>query len=181
MTLALSACSEKAETAAENQAPATKTSVPVKPAPAVNTQTATSNSKMKWYTIEEVQALNEKSPKPLLVDVYTDWCGWCKVMDKKTFSDAAIQEYIQENFYPVKFNAEQKSAIEFGGKTYNFVPGGRRGHNELASYLLKGRLGYPSFAFLNSDYNHLHITVGFKNPEQFMAEMKNVMAGAMKG
>jgi thioredoxin-related protein len=131
---------------------------------------------LEWYSIEEAVALNEKNPKMFLIDVYTDWCGWCKVMDKKTFTDPQVQEYIREHFYAVKFNAEQRTPITFNGKEYKFVAGGRRGHNELAAHLLNGRLGYPSFAYLNSDYSHMHVSAGFKPAEKFLSEMKNVVS-----
>lgn len=131
---------------------------------------------LEWMSIEQALAANEKAPKMILIDVYTDWCGWCKVMDRKTFTDPAVQDYIRENFYAVKFDAEQKESIQFGGREYKFVPGKRRGHNQLAAHLLNGRLGYPSFAYLNSDLSHMHVSAGFKKPDQFLAEMKNVVS-----
>lgn len=143
-----------------------------KAAPAPHSQTGG----LKWYTIEEAVAANKKDPKLLLVDVYTDWCGWCKVMDRKTFTDPAVKSYIEEHFYPIKFNAEQKEPINFNGREYKFVPGGRRGHNQLAAQLLNGRLGYPSFAFLSSDYQSLMVKAGYQKPDQFMSVMKNVVA-----
>ena len=45
---------------------------------------------VKWYTIEEADALMKTDPKPIFVDAYTDWCGWCKRLDKDTFSDPII-------------------------------------------------------------------------------------------
>ena len=91
---------------------------------------------MTWE--EAVQkASTEASPKKLFIDVYTDWCGWCKKMDKDTFQNAEVAAYMSENFYMVKLDAEQKEPIEFKGKTYNFVATGRRGYHELAAALLQ--------------------------------------------
>ena len=71
---------------------------------------------LKWYTWEEAVELNKTKPKKMFVDVYTDWCGWCKKMDKSTFADPAVAAYLAENFYPVKLNAEQKADIQFAGE-----------------------------------------------------------------
>jgi len=65
-------------------------------------------SPLKWYTLEEAMEAAKKNPKPLLIDLYTDWCGWCKKLDADTFGHEGIAKYIGENFYPVKFNAEQR-------------------------------------------------------------------------
>ncbi|MDX1685078.1 MAG: thioredoxin family protein [Saprospiraceae bacterium] len=172
------ASSDNAQTSAV-QKPVNSGTVPVRPSAPKNVVNNQSTAKVNWMSIEEAVKANEKNPKPILVDVYTDWCGWCKVMDRKTFTNPEVQAFIEENFHAVKFNAEQRDPVEFNGKTYEFVPGGRRGHNRLAAYLLNGRLGYPSFAFLNSDYEHLQITVGYKNPDQFMAEMKKAISKNM--
>ena len=67
----------------------------------------------KWYTWEEAVALNKTKPKKIVVDVFTNWCGWCKKMDKGAFSDPAVAAYIAANFYPVKLNAEQREEINF--------------------------------------------------------------------
>ena len=64
-------------------------------------------TKIKWLTIEQAYALNQKEPRKMVIDVYTDWCGWCKVMDRETFSKPAIAEFVNKNYYAVKLNAEQ--------------------------------------------------------------------------
>lgn len=141
-----------------------------KDSPATNAPIAL--DEVKWYTIDEAVAANKKNPKKMLVDVYTDWCGWCKVMDKQTFTDPEIIQYVNTNFYPVKFDAEIKETIQFNGKEYNWVSGGRRGYNQLAYELLKGRLGYPSLVYLDEDQSHIRVSPGFKKPEQLMPELK---------
>ncbi|HYE54161.1 MAG TPA: DUF255 domain-containing protein, partial [Chitinophagaceae bacterium] len=75
---------------------------------------------IKWLTLQQAEESNKKQQKPILIDLYTDWCGWCKVMDKQTYANKSVAAYISEKFYPVKLNAEQKQTIVFGGKTYQF-------------------------------------------------------------
>src|SRR5690606_17422221 len=75
---------------------------------------------IKWYSFDEVTELAAKEPKMILVKVYTDWCGWCKKMDKETFTDSQVIDYVNSNFYPVKMNAEDSSKkFEFRGKEYS--------------------------------------------------------------
>ena len=132
------------------------------------------SKEIKWYTIEEAMAAHKEEPKKLFIDVYTDWCHWCKVMDKQTFTDAKVAAYLNENFYPVKFNAETRETVKFNGREYMWMAGGRRGVNKLAYALLGGRLGYPSFVYLNEDLERVKISPGFKKPEQMLTELKSV-------
>ena len=67
---------------------------------------ATQAQEIKWLTLDEALAAQKKTPKPIFMDVYTDWCGPCKMLDKNTFHDAAIVKFISDNFYAVKFNSE---------------------------------------------------------------------------
>lgn len=132
---------------------------------------------LQWMTIEQAAKMKNKGSKKYLVDVYTDWCGWCKVMDKKTFTDPAIQEYLKENFHVIKFNAEQKDVIDFKGKKYEWIPVGRRGVNQLAMELLGSRLSYPTLVYLDEDMNKIKSSPGFKKPEQLITELK-VISGS---
>src|SRR5674476_574025 len=67
--------------------------------------------KVQWLSIAEMQVAYSKNPKPILVDVYTSWCGWCKVMDKQTYSNDKVAAYINEKYYAVKFDAESKDSV----------------------------------------------------------------------
>ena len=121
-----------------------------------------------WYTIEKAQELNKENPKKILIDVYTDWCKWCKVMDNKTFSHPKIAEYINENYYAVKFDAESKEPVTFRGETYT-----NNGKNhQLASSLLQGRLAFPSIAYLDENLQLLSPVPGFKKPHQMEPILK---------
>ena len=126
---------------------------------------------VKWYSWEEASELSKTSPKKVFVDVYTDWCGWCKKMDASTFKDAEIVNYLNDNFYPVKFNAEQKDQISFNGTDFKFIAQGRRGVHQLASALLDGRMGYPAFVLLDESFARIMISPGFKKAPQLQQEL----------
>ena len=120
---------------------------------------------VKWYTVEEAEKLSKENPKKWLVDVYTDWCGWCKTMDKETFSHPVIAKYINENYYAVKLNAESSDSISFNGKTFKYMEQGGRGYQELAVGLLNGQMSFPSIAYLNEELQLLGAVPGYKTPQ----------------
>jgi thioredoxin-related protein len=105
------------------------------------------NSKVKWYTLQEAEKLYKQEPRPIFVDAYTDWCGWCKKMDSETFPNSVITDILNNKFYPVKFNAEGTESITFFGQT--FINDGKAGKaHQLAVTLLRGQLSYPTVVFL---------------------------------
>jgi len=111
------------------------------------TSAGTDNSIVKWYTIQEAEKLNKENPRPIFVDTYTDWCGWCKKMDKETFTNAVISDLLNNKFYPVKFNAEGTESVTFLGQT--FINDGKAGKaHQLAVALLRGQLSYPTVVFI---------------------------------
>ncbi len=124
---------------------------------------------IQWMTFEEAvqKAQTDKNPKNIFIDFYTDWCGWCKVMDRKTFSDAHVIELMNKYFYPVKFNAEGKEPVNFNGHTYEFVASGRRGYHQLAAEIMQGKLSYPTFVFLSPDFKIITPIAGFVQAEDF--------------
>lgn len=124
---------------------------------------------VKWMTIEEAVAQSQKDgkkKKKIFIDVYTDWCGWCKVMDNKTFNHPEVAKILQEQFYPVKFNAEQRASVTLKGKTYNFVAQGR-GYHELAAYMLQGKMSYPTVVFMDANFNVIQPIPGFQEAAEF--------------
>ena len=58
-----------------------------------------SDKEITWLNFEQVAELNKKNPRKVIVEVYTDWCGWCKKMDKTTFQHPEIIKYINQNYY----------------------------------------------------------------------------------
>lgn len=107
-------------------------------------------SLVQWMTLQEAMEKIKTAPKPIILDFYTDWCGWCKHMMRTTYANPGLAQYINTNFYPVKFNAEGKDTIEYLGKTYKPTsPEPRRPH-EFAMEMLQGKLSYPTTIFLNN-------------------------------
>ena len=102
--------------------------------------------KINWISIKELNELYSKNPKPIIWDVYTDWCGWCKEMDRTTYSNDKLAKYINEHYYAVKFNAESRDSISFNNKKYGYNPSHKS--NELAEYLLFGQMQFPTTVFL---------------------------------
>ncbi len=119
-------------------------------------------------TFEEAMERAKTEKRKIFIDVYTDWCGWCKVMDKTTFSDPEVAKVLNERYYAVKFNSEQtKQDIEYKGRTYKFVADGNKGVHELAVGFLKGQLAYPTTVFLDEEQRLITPVQNYWKPEQF--------------
>jgi thioredoxin-related protein len=118
---------------------------------------------IQWITIEEAYSRIQKEPRKVLIDVYTDWCGWCKVMDRETFTDKAVAAYIHKNYYAVKLDAEQKAAITLGNK--KFVSQGRT--HELALALTNNQPSYPTTVFLDDQFQMIQPLPGYMKAKEF--------------
>lgn len=123
-------------------------------------------SEVQWYSFEEALAMNAEKPRKVFIDIYTDWCGWCKKLDKETFTHPVIVEILNTQFYPVKFNAESKAPVEFAGRTFVNEGGRARNPHQLAIALLQGQVSYPSTAFMDEDLQLLTTHSGFLTAQQ---------------
>ena len=128
------------------------------------------SQEVNWVSFSEAveMAATDENPKKVFIDVYTDWCGWCKKMDKDTFQNPEVAKYMEDNFYMVKMDGEGKDPIDFKGKTYNFIASGRKGYHELAAALMQGRLSYPTTIFLDEEMNMLSPVPGYQKPKPFL-------------
>jgi thioredoxin-related protein len=122
---------------------------------------------VKWMTFEQAVAKSKIQKKKIFIDVFTDWCGWCKVMDKNTFSEAQVAKILNEDFYPVKFNAEQREDIQFNGTTFKFIANGNSGVHQLAASLLNNQLSYPTVVFLDEEFRIIQPLPGYQKAPEF--------------
>jgi len=168
-------CTSCKESTAESTTPTTTVQPQAKPT--VTSQTKRppakpgANSPINWMTFEEAQAAMQKEPKKLFVDVYTYWCGPCKMLDRNTFSSPTLAEFVNKNYYPVKFNAQDENDIVFAGKTFsnpNYDPAKgqyrRNGTNQLSSAL--GIRAFPTMVILNERLEIMQAVRGYKSPQQ---------------
>src|SRR6056297_3651378 len=116
-----------------------------------NVKKATGSAQVQWMDMETALEMQKEQPRTIFVDLYTDWCGWCKKLDKETFSNPTIANYLNTHFYPVKFDAEGNDTIDFHGKTYTNKGKGRRPTHELALLLTNNKPSYPSMVFIDED------------------------------
>lgn len=121
--------------------------------------------KIEWISLEEAFAKTQTAPRKILVDVYTDWCGWCKVMDQKTFTDPKVVRYVNENYYAVKFNAESRKDVKIGDTVYKFDAANRA--HQVAIALLQGKMSYPSMVYLDEKFNMIQPVPGYMEAKPF--------------
>ena len=122
---------------------------------------------IQWMTFEEAIEAQQSVKKKVFVDIYTDWCSWCKKMDQTTFQNKVIANYINEHYYPIRFNAESNLDITFKGNTYEFARQGRRGYHQLAVELTQGRLSFPTVVFLDENLQIIQALRGFQSSLRF--------------
>ena len=134
--------------------------------------------KVSWMTVDEVRAALAQSPRPVLVDLYTDWCGWCKVMDRETYANGKVAEYINSHYYPLKFDAEMKEEVTWNGKKYPYDPASKT--NTFAIYLTGGQLSYPTTVFLAAPDAQPAPLAGYLKPAEIEPPLKFFGDGAYK-
>ena len=121
---------------------------------------------IKWYSFDEVTELAAKEPKMILIKVYTDWCGWCKKMDKETFTDSQVIDYVNSNFYPVKMNAEDSSKkFEFRGKEYS---------EETMARTMRVT-SYPNFVIMDAAMENITQMPGYREPQPFLTSLTSLL------
>lgn len=138
---------------------------------------SSSATKIQWKTVEEVSTEWQQSKKPILVDVYTDWCYYCKVMDNTVYRNDSVARFINNHFYAVKLDAESKSSMNWMGKIYNYNK--KYAVNELAISLTKGNLSYPTTVIIpvEGDPQHISGAISVQNMEAILRYFQEDLFG----
>ena len=139
-----------------------------------------SAQEINWITMDEAATLQKQYPKKIIIDMYTTWCGPCRMLDRNTFSNKSLAEYVNSNFYAVKFNAEGQEEINFFEKTFtnpNFDPNrkGRNATHQFTQFL--GVKGYPTMVFFSENGDPIMPVVGYYKPQQLELFLKMIKQG----
>jgi len=115
-----------------------------------------------WSTFEEGVEQAKKSNKKIMLDIYTDWCGWCKKLDREVYANKDVAKYLNESYVSIKINAESGKKFKFKGKEYT--------EQQLAAGF--GATGYPTIVFLKSDSDMITKLGGYVEAERFLKILK---------
>jgi thioredoxin-related protein len=129
-----------------------------------------SNAQVNWKTIEQASQVNTKSNnKMFFIDFSTSWCGWCKKMDRETFSDPVVSAILNKYYIPVHFDAEGSSTFTWNGTKYSNTqaPGQRAQTHPFTRAILGQKIGYPSFAIFNRNGGLTQILQGYQGAYDF--------------
>src|SRR5690606_10863875 len=126
-------------------------------------------------SMNEALEAQQKEPRKIFMDAYTTWCGPCKMLDRNTFSNKELAAYINENYYPVKFNAEGTEEINYKDMTFTnpaFDPK-RKGRNAAHQSSQAMQIsGYPTLAFFDEQGGLVQLLTGYRTPEDLEVFLK---------
>ena len=134
--------------------------------------------KPDWMKLNELTEKIKSEPKPVIIDLYTNWCYWCKVMDKKTYTSSKVISYINEHFYAVKLDAETKEVVQWNNKEYNFNDNYKV--NDFTMYVTSGQPGFPTTVIFADEQSEPVSVQGFLEPKEIEPILKYFGEGAYK-
>ncbi|MEO8720540.1 MAG: DUF255 domain-containing protein [Ginsengibacter sp.] len=138
----------------------------------------TDKGKINWLTIDQVAVKMKSEPKPVIIDLYTNWCYWCKVMDKKTYTNSKVVSYINQHFYAVKLNAETRDVVKWNNKDFDYNPENKV--NSFALYVTQGQLAFPNTVIFPEIEKGPAAVPGFMEPKEIEVILKYFGEGTYK-
>lgn len=137
---------------------------------------ASAGAQVNWHTIDDA-AQAKIGTRIYFIDFYTNWCGWCKKMDRDTFSDPTVSKILNKYFYPVKFDAEGSKRVIWKGRVYPSASAARNGLHSFTTAILGRNIGFPTYAFLRADGSMLKSVPGYYKPEEFVVILWYIASG----
>lgn len=128
------------------------------------------NARDVWQSWNEIQLLSKKEKRPLIIDIYTDWCRYCKLMEKNTYGHDSVKSFLQANYYRLKFNAETRDSIMFMGRVFKYNPIYKV--HDLVLYLTKGNVAYPATVIVPAENQPPYFELGAIEPKQMELILK---------
>lgn len=131
---------------------------------------------INWISLNKALELQKENPKKIMMDVYTNWCGPCKMLDKQTFKNKDVAAYVNKHYYAVKFNAEGNESINYKGRdfsnpSYDKSKANRRNSSHQFTNFMNIK-GYPTIAFFDEKAGFLYPLTGFYKPQQLELYLK---------
>jgi thioredoxin-related protein len=134
------------------------------------------SQEINWVSLDKALELQKANPKKIMMDVYTNWCGPCKLLDKETFHNKDVVAFVNEHYYAVKFNGEGNESVTYKGASYGnpyydeTKAKSRNSSHEFANFM--GIEAYPTIAFLNEEGDFIIPLKGFYAPQQLEFYLK---------
>ncbi|MEP2024152.1 MAG: thioredoxin fold domain-containing protein [Reichenbachiella sp.] len=119
---------------------------------------------IKWNNLETAQSFSKNNPRPIFIEFTAKWCGWCKKMDKTTFSDEAVIDLLNDEYYAVKIDFDSPALIEFQGEQYT--------GKQLAKHF--GIDGLPTMIYIPANQKSSETIVGYKTAKQLIKELSKL-------
>jgi uncharacterized protein YyaL (SSP411 family) len=141
----------------------------------VSTSFVAQQEKIHWITTDELQAAYAKEPRPIIIDVYTSWCGWCKIMAADTYNNDSVANYINQHYYAVKLDAETRATILWRGKIYNYDSSYKV--NMFSLFITNGQVSYPTTVLLAGIDLYPSALPGYMKPVEIEGPLKFIGDG----
>jgi thioredoxin-related protein len=134
-------------------------------------------SQVNSVGFEQIDSLQKCEKRPVLIFLHTSWCTYCVAMKNTTLADAGVVKLLNQKFYFVTMDIEEKRDISFHGHIFRYKPTGTNtGVHQLAEQLgtINGQLAYPALCFLNADYEITYQREGYVRPKELLAVLEKL-------